>query len=107
MSRSFIRAQTNNMPRSTRITKIERQGNTRTLINFRGGGAKGQLEIPGGVAELREWIRSQLREDHDLLIALALRQWLAQNPSAADFSSIEGKQLTLDFGAANILTVTA
>lgn len=95
------------MPRSTRITQVDRQGPRRTLIRYRGGGEKGEIEITGGMPELRQWIRGQIADSHELLVALALRQWLEQNPNSTDFSAIEGKTITLDFAAANILTVTA
>lgn len=96
------------MARSTRITKIDRRGQRATLITYRGGGEKGQIEVPGGMAEFRDWINSQIRDSHELLVALALKQWLAKNPGSTDFSSIEGKTITLDFEAvasAGIVTV--
>lgn len=95
------------MARTTRIIKVERQGARRTLIRYRGGGEKGEIEVPGGMVDLRQWIRAQIAETPEILVALALRQWLEQNPSSTDFATIEGKSLTLDFSAANILTVTA
>lgn len=93
------------MAKTTTIVKIDRQGARRTLIRVRGGGYKTELEIPGGLSELRLWIRSQIEDSHSVLVALALRQWLEKNPDSADFSAIEGKQLTLDFAATNIVTI--
>lgn len=96
------------MARSTRITKIDRRGPRCTLVTYRGGGEKGQIEIPGGMAEFRDWINTQVRDSHELLVALALKQWLVKNPTATDFSGIEDKIITLDFEApatAGIVTV--
>lgn len=98
------------MARSTRITKIDRRGQRCTLITYRGGGVKGQLEIPGGMSEFRQWIRENARDSHETLIALALMVWLQKNPGEnADFSAIEGKLITLDFDAimtAGLVTIT-
>jgi hypothetical protein len=67
------------------------------------------VEIPGGMAEFREWIREQLKDADETLVAIALAQWLAKNPNeGADFSGIEGKTITLDLTAVpstGILTV--
>lgn len=87
------------MPRSTRITKIDRRGPRCTLVNFRHNGIKGQLEIPGGMAAFRDWINEQVKDNEEFLIALALKQWLVKNPGSTDFSTIEGKLITLDFEA--------
>ena len=97
------------MARSTRITKIDRRGARATLVTFRQGGVKGQLEIPGGMTEFRDWINDQVRDNAEFLVALALKQWLVKNPGSTDFSAIEGKTITLDFEAAvnaGMLTVT-
>ena len=88
------------MTRSTRITKIDRRGQRCTLVTYRGGGEKGQLEIPGGMPEFRDWINDTIKDNHELLIALALKQWLVKNPGSTDFTGIEGKTITLDFQAA-------
>lgn len=87
------------MARSTRIVRIDRRGQRCTLVTYRGGGEKGQLEIPGGMPEFRQWINEQLKDNAELLVALALKQWLVKNPGSTDFSTIEGKTITLDFEA--------
>lgn len=87
------------MPKQARITNIIRRGQRATLVRWRGGGRKNEIEIPGGMDEFRQWIREQLREDEDMLVVLALAQWLAKNPNSTDFTGIEGKQLTLDLSA--------
>lgn len=84
------------MRRSTRITKVDRQGQRATLVTWRGGGRKGQLEIQGGMTEFREWINDQIRDNDELLVALALKHWLVNNPASQDFTSIEGKTITID-----------
>jgi hypothetical protein len=98
------------MARNTKIVKIDRRGARCTLVTYRGGGEKGQLEIPGGMPAFRDWINETIKDNHELLVALALKQWLAKNPGSTDFSAIEGKTITLDFEAAataGIVTVTA
>lgn len=87
------------MERSTRITKIDRRGARATLITYRHGGVKGQLEIPGGMSAFRDWINEQVKENEEFLIALALKHWLVNNPGSTDFSAIEDKLITLDFEA--------
>lgn len=87
------------MAKSTRITRIDRRGPRCTLITYRHGGVKGQLEIQGGMPAFRDWINEQVKDSEEFLIALALKQWLAKNPGSTDFSSIEGKLITLDFDA--------
>lgn len=87
------------MARSTRITKIDRRGARATLVTYRHNGVKGQLEIPGGMPAFRDWINEQVGESEEFLVALALKQWLVKNPGSTDFSSIEGKLITLDFEA--------
>ena len=88
------------MARSTKIVKIDRRGARCTLVTYRGGGEKNQLEIPGGMAEFRDWINEMVKDSHEVLVALALKQWLVKNPGSTDFSAIEGKTITLDFAAA-------
>lgn len=87
------------MARSTTIVGIKRNGIKNTTIEFRGAGAKGELEIPGGLAEFRDWLQNSNREDVSFLISLALRSWVVKNPAATDFSALVGKTVTLDFGA--------
>lgn len=88
------------MARSTKIIKIDRRGQRCTLVNYRGGGEKNQIEVPGGMPEFRAWINDIVKDSHELMVALALKQWLAKNPGSTDFSGIEGKTITLDFEAA-------
>lgn len=87
---------------NVRITNILRRGARATLVRWRGGSGanleKGEIEIPGGMPEFRAWIREQRRESREDLVKLALIQWLVTHPTEnADFTAIEGKQLTLDF----------
>ncbi len=97
------------MPRVARITKVDRRGPRCTLVRWRGGGERGEIEIPGGMSEFRDWIREQLKDADETLVAIALAQWLAKNPNEGnDFSGIEGKVITLDLNAipaTGILTV--
>jgi hypothetical protein len=99
------------MPRTARITKIDRRGPRCTLVRWRGAGnERGEVEISGGIADFRDWIREQLKDADETLVAIALAQWLAENPTeAGDFSAIEGKLITLDLTAdpsTGLLTVT-
>lgn len=87
------------MARSTRITKIDRRGTRATLVTYRFGGRKGQIEIPGGMPAFRDWINEQIFDDDELLVALLLKWWLVNNPASTDFSTLEGKTITLDFEA--------
>jgi hypothetical protein len=87
------------MARTARITKIDRRGARCTLLNYRAAGEKSQVEIPGGMQEFRQWIREQLKDSSETLVAIALAQWLAKNPGSTDFSTIEGKTITLDLEA--------
>lgn len=88
------------MARTTRIIKIDRRGPKCTIVAYKGGGEKGNIEILGGMPEFREWIReSRIGDNHKGLVVLALKQWLAKNPGSTDFSAIEGKQVTLDLDA--------
>ncbi len=88
------------MARTARITKIDRRGARCTLVRWRGGGEKGEIEIPGNMQDFRQWIREQLKDSGETLIAIALAQWLAKNPNEnADFSGVEGKTITLDLTA--------
>ena len=96
------------MAKNTKITKIDRNGQLNTRIEFRGGGVKGEIEVPGGMQEFRAWINDTIREDHAMLIALALKSWLVKNPGSTDFSAVVGKTITLDFNAltvAGIVTI--
>lgn len=89
------------MAKQARITKIDRRGQRCTLVRWRSGGEKGEIEIQGNMADFRQWIREQLRDTSaETLIAIGLAQWLVKNPNEnADFSAIEGKQITLDLQA--------
>lgn len=86
------------MARTARITKVDRRGSRCTLVRWRGSATdKGELEIPGGIQEFRQWIREQLKDSSETLIAIALAHWLTNHPGeGADFSAIEGKLITLD-----------
>lgn len=87
------------MAKNTKIIGITRNGSRNTRIEFRGGGSKGEIEIPGGMSELRSWI-NEVKEDDRMLIALAMKVWLVNNPGSTDFTSLIGKTITLDFAAA-------
>jgi hypothetical protein len=87
------------MARQARITKIDRRGARCTLVTGRSGGEKFQFEIAGGMQEFREWIREQIKESPEFLVALGLAQWLAKNPGSTDFSGIEGKTISIDLQA--------
>ncbi len=95
------------MPRQAKITGISRRGDRCTLSRWKGSGEKGEIEIPGGMAEFRAWIRARIPEDAETLIALSLAQWLAKNPTEEnDFSAVEGKTVRMDLAAMRTLTVT-
>lgn len=88
------------MAKTARITKIDRRGPRCTLVNWRGGGEKRQIEIPGNMADFRQWIREQIKDQEETLVLIGLAQWLAKFPTEnADFSAIEGKTITLDLTA--------
>lgn len=56
--------------------------------------------------EFRNWIRtSNISETHKGLVVLALKTWLAKNPGSIDFSSIEGKTVTIDLEAETLTGV--
>lgn len=90
---------------SIRIDQIVR---TARSIRIERGGGHG-IEIPGGLAELKEWVRTRIDEaDPHLILALALARLLKQRGDlrAGDTALIEGKTITFDPGAANILEVS-
>ena len=88
------------MARTTKIVKVDRRGQRCTLVTHRFGGQKGQIEIQGGVPAFRDWINEQVKENDEFLIALLLKWWLVNNPGSTDFSTLEGKTITVDFTAA-------
>jgi hypothetical protein len=48
----------------------------------------------------RDWINEQISDTDELLVAFALKWWLVNNPNSTDFSTLEGKTITIDFQAA-------
>jgi hypothetical protein len=88
------------MAKSTKIVKVDRRGARCTLVRVRSAGYKNEIEVPGGMAEFREWIRERVKENEEFLVAIGLAQWLAKNPGSTDFSGIEGKTISIDLTAA-------
>lgn len=80
------------------INSIERRGQ-RTLLTYRSGGEKNQLEIAGSPADFRRYVRDTINENMELAVFLALANWMRRNQTAADFTGIEGKTITLDLDA--------
>lgn len=77
------------MARSITIRSIERRAD-RTYIRV----GKEEIEVPGTVTELRQWIRSQF--DENQLLALALAVYLARDPDLSNPGMIVGRTVTLD-----------
>ena len=97
------------MRRSTRIIKVDRRGARATIVTWRLAGQKGQIEVQGGMPAFRDWINEQIRDNDELLVAIGLKWWLVNNPGSTDFSSLEGKTITIDFQAAvnaGLVTIT-
>lgn len=86
------------MARSLRIKSIEQVGNT-----WRIRVGKTLLEIPGkGKAALRQWIREQLAESDEALVAIVFAAWLKQDPELDNPGILVGKTATLDL-AGNLM----
>lgn len=91
------------MARSVTIKSITRRAGV-TYVTV----GKTQWEIPGGLPELKDWVRARVSEaDADFLAALVLAVWLARDPTAANPGQVEGRTARLDLQAGNVSAVGA
>ena len=94
------------MPRTVRITKVDRRKD-RTILAYRSGGEKFCFEILGGMKEFREWIEERLPESSEQVVAIGLAQWMESNRGANDFSGVEGLSFTVDAASGKLDTKAA
>jgi len=79
------------MARSITIRSIDRrQGRTYIRVG------KSEVEIPGGLPEVKEWVRQQFEESDEKLLALALACYFARDPDATNPSQIVGRTITIN-----------
>lgn len=68
-----------------------------------------QFEIPGTLADLKQFVRNRIRDiDPEFIALLGIARWLAMNPTGTNPGQLVGKTISLDLSAlttANIFTV--
>lgn len=79
------------MARSVKLKSIRARNNS-IIVRY----GKSEVEIPGGKRELRQWVKEQVSDADEFLLAIALACQLERDPQLNDVSSIEGKTITLD-----------
>lgn len=79
------------MARSVTIRAIDRRAG-KTYIRY----GKSEVEIAGGLQEVKDWARAHLPDTDDALAALAIAMYLARDPDATNPGQIVGRTVTLD-----------
>lgn len=79
------------MAKSLVISAIDRQG-SKTYIRH----GNTEVEIDGGLPGVKEWVRSQIRENEETLLAIALAAYFARDPNITNPAQLVGKTVTLD-----------
>lgn len=80
------------MARSVRIKSIEQRGKY-WRIHY----GKSVVEIPGkNKAALKRWIREQLEDSDELILAISLAAWIRRDPELMSPETVVGKTGILD-----------
>ena len=85
------------MARSLVISAIDRQG-AKTYIRW----GNHEAEIDGGLPGVKQWVREQIREADEVLVALALEAYFARDPNLTTPAQLVGKTVTLDLAAGKV-----